>query len=171
MRPEASTHHLYYEPFLRSDYWIRLLTSPVEGGINVLLNPSDQHSGMVLIRYKEWWGDQGARNDVLEINGENILNAANTPIDKRAIGIFAFDEETDGATDLSAPMANFAGLPFLTGVDFFIPATGSEPDETTSVVSTPRGGGGREVSLNVPNWTSSSDRISVQFSDHLQGAR
>jgi Lipase C-terminal domain/Alpha/beta hydrolase family len=172
VRPGAATHHLYFEPFIRSDSWVRLLTSPVEGGIGGLLNVSDDHSGMVLVRYKEWWGDQGDRNDVLEVNGEDILNATNTPIDKRAIGIFAFDEETDGATDLSAPMANFAGLPFITGVDLFIPASGSEtPDDTISVVSTPRGGGGKEVSLNVPNWTSSTDRISVQFSDHLQGAR
>jgi hypothetical protein len=172
VRPGAATHHLYFEPFLRSDSWVRLLTSPVEGGIGGLLNVSDQHSGLVVVRYKEWWGDQGERNDVLEINGENILNPVNTPIDKRAIGIFAFDEETDGATDLSAPMPTFAGLPFLTGVDLFIPASGSEtPDDTVAVVSTPRGGGGKEVSLNVPNWTSSSDRISVQFSDHLQGAR
>lgn len=71
-------HHLYYEPFLRSDYWVRLLTSPVEGGIGALLNNSDAHSGMVIIRYKEWWGDQGRRSDVLEVNGENILNPANT---------------------------------------------------------------------------------------------
>ena len=172
VRPGAATHHLYFEPFLRSDSWVRLLTSPVEGGIGGLLNVSDQHSGLVVVRYKEWWGDQGERNDVLEINGENILNPVNTPIDKRAIGIFAFDEETDGATDLSAPMPTFAGLPFITGVDLFIPASGSEtPDDTIELVSTPRGGGGKEVSLNVPNWTSSSDRISVQFSDHLQGAR
>jgi hypothetical protein len=124
----------------------------------------------VILRYKEWWGDQGRRSDVLEINGENILNAANSPIDKRAIAVFAFDEETDGATDLAAPMANFAGLPFITGADVFIVAS-DPPDDPIAVTSTPRGGGGGVVTINVPNWQSSKHRISVNFNDHIQGTR
>jgi pimeloyl-ACP methyl ester carboxylesterase len=172
VRPDASTHHLYYEPFVRSDAWIRLLTSPVEGGINLLLNPSDQNTGMVVIRYREWWGDQPGRNDVVEIDGENIITPEIAPLDKRAIGVFAFDEENDAQTDLSAPMERFAELPFLAGADLFVPASGSEtPDNTVTVVAAPRGGKGKEVTLNVPNWTSSMDRISIQFSDHLQNAR
>lgn len=170
VREGAATHHLYFEPFTRSDYWIRLLTSPVEGGIGALLNVSDQHSGMVIVRYKEWWGDQGRRSDKLEINGVDILNPANSPIDKRAIGVFAFDEETDGSTDLTAPIPNFAELPFITGVDLFIPGS-DPPNETISVVSTPRGGRGKVETVNVPNWRSSTDRISVHFNDHLQGAK
>ncbi|HEX6311976.1 MAG TPA: alpha/beta fold hydrolase [Acidimicrobiia bacterium] len=172
VRPDASTHHLYYEPFIRSDSWVRLLTSPVEGGINALLNPTDENSGMAVIRYKEWWGDQEGANDVLEIDGENVITPEIAPLEKRAIAIFAFDEENDGQTDLSGPMARFDGLPFLAGADIFVPSSGSaEPDDTISVVSTPRGGGGRVVTMSVPNWTSSMDRISIQFSDHVQGAR
>ena len=170
VRDGAAVHHLYYEPFLRSDYWVRLLTSPVEGGIGALLNNSDQHSGMVIIRYKEWWGDQGGRSDVLEVNGDDILNPANTPIDKRAIGLFVFDEETDGATDLSAPMATFAGLPFITGMDVFMPAS-DPPDDTITVVAIPRGGRGKTEFVNFPNRPSSDHRVSVNFNDHLQGAR
>jgi pimeloyl-ACP methyl ester carboxylesterase len=170
VREGTSVHHLYYEPFLRSDYWVRLLTSPVEGGINALLNPSERSSGMVVIRYKEWWGDQGRRSDVLEVNGENILNPANTPIDKRAIGMFVFDEESDGATDLSAPMERFGGISFITGMDVFIAAS-DPPDDTVTVVATPRGGGGKTEFVNFPNWRSSEDRVSVNFNDHLQGAR
>ena len=170
VRGGAAVHHLYYEPFLRSDYWVRLLTSPVQGGIGALLNNSDAHSGMVIIRYKEWWGDQGRRSDVLEVNDENILNPANTPIDKRAIGLFVFDEETDGATDLSAPMATFAGISFITGMDVFL-AAADPPDDTITVVATPRGGGGKTEFVNFPNRPSSEHRVSVNFNDHLQGAR
>jgi hypothetical protein len=130
----------------------------------------DEHAAMTILRYKEWWGDQGAGNDVLEIDGVDLLNPANTPIDKRAIGLFVFDEESDGSTDLTAPMPVLAGLPFITGMDVFV-AGSDPPDDTISVVSTPRGGGGKTVSLNVPNWSSTEHRMSIQFSDHLQGAR
>lgn len=170
LRDGAAAHHLYYEPFVRSDRWIRLLTSPVDGGIGALLNVGDEHAAMTILRYKEWWGDQGAGNDVLEIDGVDLLNPANTPIDKRAIGLFVFDEESDGSTDLTAPMPVLAGLPFITGMDVFV-AGSDPPDDTISVVSTPRGGGGKTVSLNVPNWSSTEHRMSIQFSDHLQGAR
>lgn len=170
VREGASVHHLYYEPFLRDDRWIRLLTSPTEGGIGDLVTTSDEQSGLTILRYKEWWGDQGEAGDVLEVGGANILNAANSPIDKRAIGIFVFDEEGDGATDLSAPIPVFAGLPFITGVDVFLPASPGGR-ETLTVRSIPRGGNGRVVSLDVPAWPSSTDRTSVQFSEHLQNAK
>jgi hypothetical protein len=167
VREGAATHHLYFQPFVRSDYWIRLLTSPPSGGIiNPLLEVSDRHSGMVILRYKEWWGDQGPNNDVLDINGVNILNAANAPIDKRAIAIFVQDAGSDGVTNLAAPLPSFFGLPFLTGVDMFIPAS-DPPNDTISIASTPRGGGGRVELVNVPNWPSSKDRVSVHFHEYV----
>jgi dienelactone hydrolase len=170
VRDGAALHHLYYEPFLRDDRWIRLLTSPPGTGIGALIKTSEASSALVMQRYKEWWGDQGDESDVLEINGDDVLNPANAPIDKRAIGVFLFDEEGDGATDLSAPIPVLAALPFITGADVFIPSPPGGKD-TISVRSTPRGGKGKVVRLDVPAWPSSTDRISVQLSDHLQNAR
>ncbi len=168
VRDGAAVHHLYTEPFLRDDRWIRLLTSEPNAGIGALVVTGPEQSGLVVQRYKEWWGDQGDGSDVLEVNGENVLNAANAPIDKRAIGLFLFDEENDGATDLSAPIPALAGLPFITAADVFIPA---DPDGTTRVRATPRGGDGKVVRMDVPAWRSTDDRISILFSDHLQNAR
>jgi hypothetical protein len=167
VRDGIPTHHLYYEPFIRSDAWIRLLTSN-PGGIADLAERGDGRSGMVIVRYKEWWGDQGANNDILEVNGVNILNAANAPLGKRAIGAFVYDAGVDGATNLGAPIPTFFGLPFLTGMDVFIPAT-DPPSDTISIASTPRLGGGRVQLINVPNWVSTTNRISVQFNDYVQG--
>jgi hypothetical protein len=165
VRPDLPVHHLYFEPFVRSDAWIRLLTSD-PGGIADLAERGPGRAGMVIIRYKEWWGDQGANNDVLEINGVNILNAANAPQSKRAIGAFVYDAGVDGVTDLTAPIPTFFGLPFITGMDMFVPAA-DPPNDTISIASTPRLGGGRVELINIPNWESTGHRISVQFHDYV----
>ncbi|GLZ07021.1 lipase [Actinomadura sp. NBRC 104412] len=164
----TSTHHLYFQPFLRTDNLVRLLTSRPGEGLASQVETGDGHSAMTISRQKEWWGDQGAAGDSLRINGREVLNAANTPRTKRAIGIFAYDAGKDGVTDLSAPIPAFAAQPFITGIDVFMPAGARR---SISVVSRPRGGAGRVGSLMVPAWPSSTHRISVQFDDHLQGAR
>ena len=78
-RPGApTTQHIYFEPFVRPDSWIRLLLSPPTGGIGDLVQRSPNSSALTIVRYKEQWGDQGANNDVLEVNGVSILTAANS---------------------------------------------------------------------------------------------
>jgi pimeloyl-ACP methyl ester carboxylesterase len=59
----ANTHHIYFEPFKRSDHLVRLLTSEPNAGINLLIERSPNHSALTMIRYKELWGDQGAESD------------------------------------------------------------------------------------------------------------
>ena len=164
----AFTHHLYYEPFFRSDYLIRLNTEEPGTGLGAVLESetSDDTSALILIRYKEFWGDQGVENDTLLINGVNVVNAAICPISRRVIAIFTYDNNLDGVSDLSTPVFP-VGLPFLTGVDLFIPGT-DPPDATISNVLIARSGGGQEEVINVPNWASSTDRISIQFHDYVQ---
>ncbi len=166
--PGAFTHHFYYEPFFRSDYLIRLNTEEPGTGLGAVLESdlSDDTSALILIRYKEFWGDQGVENDTLLINGVNVVNAAICPISRRVTAIFTYDNNLDGVSDLSTPVFPF-GLSFLTGVDLFIPGA-DPPDATISNVLTPRGGGGTEEVVNVPNWASSTHRISIQFHDYVQ---
>jgi hypothetical protein len=90
-------------------------------------------------------------------------------IEKRVICFFAYDLGNNGVTDLSTPIPFFHAIPFLTGVDYYLPAS-TPPDSTISLELSPRGGGGRTQVVNVPNWASSTDRISVQFQDYLQDA-
>jgi len=118
----------------------------------------------------EFWGDQGSESDVLEIDGLNVLAPATSP---RARGdgsgvnlaVFVFDEGSDAATDLdTGERFPFNTLTFLMGVDVFIPAA-LEASGTVAVSLTSCGGD--QTVLNVPNWPSSSERVSLQFWDYV----
>ena len=100
--------------------------------MNLLIERSPRHSALTIVRYKEFWGDQGAESDVLSINGTGVLNAATAPIAKRVIGMFAFDTGSDGVSNVSVPHPVFFSLPFLSGVDLFLPAA-APPEGKVSV--------------------------------------
>ncbi|MGC4761088.1 alpha/beta hydrolase [Micromonospora trifolii] len=162
VRQGAATHHFYFQPFLRSDSFVRLATSEPGEGLSGLVETSDRHTALTIQRQKEWWGDQGDAGDHLWINGRDVLNAANTPRVKRTIGIFAFDDGSDGVTDLTAPLPEFFSQTFITGMDVFIPATPARLGLVRITVG--QRGGGYEV-INVPNWRSSTDRVTVSVDD------
>ena len=164
LREGFRPHHFYCEPFMRSDYLIRLNTSP-PGGVGDYLDRSPNHSNLVITRDKELRSDLGGVNDILEVNGANVLEAV-TNITKSLVGLFVYDYHADGASDLTQPTW-LDMLPFLTGIDLYIPAA-DPPDGTISVVLTPRDGDGKTQVVNVPNWASSEDAISVRFIDYLQ---
>jgi pimeloyl-ACP methyl ester carboxylesterase len=160
VRPPMPTLHIYYEPFVRSDYTLRLLQSPA----------IEQYSGNrpgsmsgVNIRYKELWGDQGAESDQLLVNGTNICNPGLCPISKQVNAFFVFDRNGDGQTDLSSPDPVLGELPFIQGGDVYIGAS-SPPDSTVSFQLISRGAGPVRT-LNVPNWDSPTDGVTIQWND------
>ena len=55
----------------------------------------------------------------------------------------------------------------MSGTDLYMP-TVDPPDGTISIVLTPRDGGGKTQVVNIPNWASSNDRITVQFREYVQ---
>jgi pimeloyl-ACP methyl ester carboxylesterase len=160
---DTGVHHVYLQRFVRSNRWVRILTSEPGGLADSFWEHGDGHSNVVIFRNKEWWGDQGAASDSLTVNGTEILNASTSPRSNRTIGIFVHDEGADGVSDLSAPVPPF-GVSFLTGVDLHLPAS-SPPSATMGVVATPRKGVGPE-SVCTPNWASSTDRISIQLNSY-----
>jgi len=138
-------HHFYFEPFVRSNYFIRLLTS-APGGIGDLMERDNRSAALVITRNKEFWGDDTANNDRLLLNGVNVINAATCPVIKNpgltgVIGIFAYDRNLDMQTNVAAPIPTFFAVGFMTGVDVFMPAA-DPPTGTISLILTPRGGGG-----------------------------
>jgi pimeloyl-ACP methyl ester carboxylesterase len=159
-----NTHHLYFEPFVRSSHLVRLLSSEPNGGVNLLIERSPNHSAFTIVRYKELWGDQGAQNDELFVNANNVINTATAPITKRVIGMFAFDAGSDQVSDVTAPLPVIFSLPFLSGVDLFVPATASAGG-TSSVALRSRGDGPLRV-VNVPDFPSSTDSITVNLNDY-----
>jgi pimeloyl-ACP methyl ester carboxylesterase len=162
---DGQTHHFYMERFVRSDHLVRLLTQEPGTGLDLLREKSDTTTTMTLVRYKEFWGDQAAdANDVLTIDGQNILTPPIAPRSKRLIGLFAFDAGLDGVTDLSAPIPTFVGLPFLSGADVNMVAT-TPPDRSIELRVEPRGDERTVNAVNVPNWASTSHHVSIHLRD------
>ncbi len=158
----GQVQHHYFQPLQRTDRLVRLLTNRPGEGLGGRVPVSPRHSALTLTRYKEWWGDQGTGSDRLTIGGVSILNAATAPRSKRAIGIFAHDQNADQRTDLSAAIADFDET-FVTGVDIYIPAS-ADASGTIAVVIQSRAGGGTQQ-FTVPNWPSSTDRIALNAAD------
>jgi pimeloyl-ACP methyl ester carboxylesterase len=160
---QGQSHHFFYEPFRRSDHLIRLLTNVPGTSFDLIMDRSPNQVNLIMVRYKELWGDQGSENDVLTVNGTNVINAATSPVSHRTNAMFAFDQGSDGVSDVSAPIPVFFGIPFVSAVDLFIPA-GSPPTGTVRVALTSRGSGpAREVSF--PNYPSSNNTVTVQLND------
>jgi pimeloyl-ACP methyl ester carboxylesterase len=167
---DAFDTHYYFEPSITSDYLIRLSTEAAGGkGLSSHMDTSNSHSNMLISRGKEFWGDQGADNDVLTVDGNNIITPETCPLNKLINVIFVYDNGTDGKSDLTAPIPYFYNVipVFMSGVDLFIPAA-DPPNRTISMVLTSRGGGGKTQVINVPNWVSTKHRMGILFNDFVQ---
>lgn len=163
VRSGLPTLHVYYEPFVRSDYTLRLLESDA---IQTYAGLRPESQSAVNIRYKELWGDQGGESDQLVINGLNVCTPTLCPISKQVNAFFAFDRNRDGQTDLSEPDPVLGRLPFIQGADVFIPGS-SPPDGVTSFQLLSRGAGPLRT-LRTPSWESTSDGVIVQWNDFEQ---
>jgi pimeloyl-ACP methyl ester carboxylesterase len=167
VRPGFPTHHFYYEPFLRTDHLIRLLESDplrLAGGV-----PDPRSVAMVIIRYKELWGDQGSQSDIVRINGVSVCNSATCPLSKEVNGLFAADfdhDGTDSSTTETWPPYNNASPYFISSVDVFAPAQ-SPPAGDVTVTLRDRGAGPLHT-VSFPNFASTTDVASVQFDDFTQ---
>jgi pimeloyl-ACP methyl ester carboxylesterase len=157
------TIHYYFEPFRRSDHLVRLLTSNPGEGTDALIEKSEGHARLVVLRYKELWGDQGDESDILRIAGQNVLNPQTSPISNQTNGMIVYDVGSDGVSDLSAPIPEFAALPFQSGVDLFMPAA-RPPDDTVPVALRSRGSGPAR-SVSFPNRPSTTSQHIVVFND------
>ncbi|MEM4447335.1 MAG: alpha/beta fold hydrolase [Candidatus Jordarchaeales archaeon] len=167
VREGRPVHHIYREPFMRSNYWVTLLTS-APGGVSDYVNVSENHVMLLFMRNKEFWGDQGIKNDELWINGTNVINQNNCPVAKLVCGIWVYDKDSDGKSNINTPIEVFHRLLFQTGVDLYIPAS---PGGAGVINITLVSRGGESIrTINVPNWPSDSPdgghRITVHFNDY-----
>ncbi len=165
---EPRIHHFYSEPFVRNNHLYRLQSSAVGQSIEAYLPATAEATGMVVLRQREFWGDQGAGSDELFVDGVNVLQPDISP---RGLGqgsgvnlaVFIFDHESDLMSDLGkGEVFPFSVLTFLTGLDLYLPAS---PDGSGTINVSLVDRGGETTELNVPNWPSSTHRISVMFSD------
>ena len=169
LRDDARPHHFYTQPVVRSDQLIRLLTvdADIQPGAAIQANAdmSDGTSGFVLTRYREFWGDQGANNDVLLVNGFDIISPTNSPLSKRVNAMFVGDNDLDGVNNLVTPDPFYFALPFITSMDFFMPAA-IPPNGRIHLENISREGFSAEI--NVPNWATSQNVTSIVLQAHHQ---
>jgi hypothetical protein len=155
----------FYEPFIRSSQLVRL---NVAEGLDPFITANAAHVAVTVLRYKEFWGDRGAENDVLEIGGTDVINPVTAPsgtVGAASVAFFAFDVGSDGVSNLTSVPFPFTILPFLTGSDLFLP---TDPPGTLSVETVPRGDVGAARTVNVRNTPSTQARIVVQLNDFEQ---
>jgi hypothetical protein len=172
----GGNHHFYIEPRVRSDYFIRLNTSPVGQGLGALMTRNPDQTNLIITRNREWLGDQSdGFDDVLAINGINIVNAINAPRPHMLVAYFVYDLGSDHITNLTRPITDFPPLlytTFLSAVDVYLRGA-TPPDATISIVEIPRGDCGSIHGINVPNWAiinqdgSFSESITVQINDYI----
>jgi pimeloyl-ACP methyl ester carboxylesterase len=151
----------FYEPFLRSDHLIRL---NIATGLAPFIDSSPNHTALTVVRQREFCGDLGAGSDILEIDGVGVLNPTTASCASIAAGsaaVFAFDDNSDGVSNVNFVPFPFGPLAFLTAADLFIPA---DPPRSVSVRTVPRGGGAART-VNVPNRPSSEARVVVNLYD------
>ena len=159
LKPDGKTIHVYMEPFVRSDYAIRLLGSaPLE----TYTGKSPGSSGAVMIRYKEYWGNEPGQNDELLVNGLNVCTASLCPWQKEVNAFFAFNWEGKDESTLNEDPV-LSQLPFIQGAQVYIPAS-SPPDATVSYQLNSRGGGGVRT-LNIPNWEGLTNQVEIFWND------
>jgi hypothetical protein len=156
---ESKTLHVYMEPFVRSDYEIRLLNSTAIGTASGKFPKS---SGAVMIRYKEYWGNVPGENDELLVNGLNVCTASLCPFHKEVNAYFVLNWEGKEESTLKEEPA-LSALPFIQAAQVFIP--GSEPP--TAIVKyqlKSRTGGGLRT-LDVPNWEGTKNQAEIFWND------
>lgn len=168
-RPDTANadHYFYREPYSQDSYQIRLNTSAPGTGVGALLARSAHHTNLAISRDMELWGDQDESNDQLLINGTNIITPQTGPLLNRLSSIFLHDRNTDQTSNLAIADPVLHAIPFMSGLDLFIPGN-AEPDDVISLeLISRRGGEPRRV--NVPNWSSDRVRsVSVHFRDYVE---
>jgi Lipase C-terminal domain/Lipase (class 2) len=159
VKPDAKTLHVYMEPFVRSDYDIRLLGSvPIEQDTGKF--PAS--SGAVMIRYEEYWGNEPGQNDELLVNGLELCSARLCPWEKKVNAYFAFNWEGKNESTLNEEPA-LSKLKFIQAAQVYVPAS-SPPSAAVSYQLKSRLGGGLRT-LNVPNWEGTTDQVQIFWND------
>jgi pimeloyl-ACP methyl ester carboxylesterase len=179
-KPGGKIQHLYLQPFIRSDYLVRLITAQEDSYTAVNTNSGPNHSTVVVSRYREWWVNRGDKNDSLE-----IAETGQPPVDVLAplrggpcanspgggcdgtIGIHIHDDKATPGQTTSVLLDPFKDQGFQSGVDVFLPAA-NPPTGTITATNVPRGDQSKVQKLAAPNWPSSTDAITFEFNDYVQ---
>lgn len=147
--------HYYLEPFVRTNRHVYLRTLPSPNSLPGLLLGDVEYTddAAVLVNFTASTGILH-NVDSLTVNGVELATAELAPPEDTTIAMFIYDDNGNGASD-ETPLPIFSALPFLNGMDLFLPAT----DGATITVQF----NGRQ--LNTPAWPSASDGVVITVFD------
>ena len=117
----------YRPPFLRSDALVYLRTLPSADSLaGTLLSvvPFDDKATVLIVFSASRALITG--KDSLLVDGVQIATPELADAKHTAIAFFVFDENSNGVSD-GTPVALFQSFPFLSGVDQYMPPTGTSP--------------------------------------------
>lgn len=168
-------HHLYLQPSVRSSSLVRLLSSAPDGATRANTNTGDDHASLIVMRMREWYAEDdadrpGDERDVLTVGTISASGDApemNVIVDfvgNADIALHLHDDAATPGVSSLEPLPYFSAQPFQAGVDVFLPGA-DEPDGTITLTNLPRGDADHPQTINVPNWASTGDAISVVFTD------
>ena len=181
IRPSATgprQNHFYYEPFMRSNYCLRLNISPIGSTLSETIRQyTGPHTGVSVVRQKEWWGDNPVNLENVDklyittkihhgvMEAGNVVTGGTASHSASTISMIMFDVGNDGVTHTDAliPLG-----PFLAGLDVYMPAPADPPNGKVTFASQQRGTVYPQV-INTSNWSMDADHfMTVNFRDYAQ---
>jgi pimeloyl-ACP methyl ester carboxylesterase len=173
--------HFYYEPFVRSDYLLRLNNAPPDSTLSeTIWQYKGPHTGVSVVRMKEWWGDNPINADNVDKlyittttpsgveEAGNVVTGGTAPHTALTIAMIMFDIGNDGVTHTDS-LVNLG--PFLSGMDIYMPATADPPNGKITFASQqrPQGTDLPQQVINTPNWSQEYNHfMQVIFRDYVQ---
>ena len=168
--------HFYFQRFLRSTKFVRLLSGPPDSPSRVNTNAGPAHAALTLIRMREWYGPgtAGKTPDELKITVKGgpggdveVANAITPDVATNRIALYLHDDAATPKMTTLKPLPYFPSQPFQTGLDVYVPAS-DPPNATISVTNIQRGETGKPQVLNMPNFASDKHTLMVSFADFAQ---
>jgi pimeloyl-ACP methyl ester carboxylesterase len=161
--------HFYFQRFLRSTKFIRLLSGPPDSPARMNTNSGPEHAALTVIRMREWYA-----TDTLDIKVDldgDVTNVGNTinpdDIGRGDISVYLHDDAASPKQTTLAPLPYFGTQPFQAGYDAYLPV--SEPEKSTiTVTNIPRGETAKPQVLTFPSWPSDKHTTMVMYADFAQ---
>lgn len=171
---EGSYQHFYFQKFLRSTKFVRLLSGPPDSPSRVNTNAGTGHAALTLLRMREWYGPGAANKpaDKLQVQVKTPQGDVDVPevvtmhMAQNRIAVYLHDDKATPKKTTLEPLPYFPMQAFQTGYDVYMPAS-DPPDGTITVTNYPRGESKAQV-LRFPNYASDKHTIMVMFADFSQ---
>jgi hypothetical protein len=149
--------HSYFQPFKRSDYWLRFLVPSSDPIAQIATSPVtslDDNSESTIIARRAPGAFRYDLGDSLTVNGFQALNADDANRQTVTVGLFMYNSTKDGMS-LGGSVGPYQSvpIPFLRATDVFIPS--SPPGMVTVNLN--------GTVLQVPNWPSVTQGLTYVF--------